>query len=505
MCSVTRRLPRYVFAFLFIICLVGCGGNGETGDITPPPDAKDSGCSSSIFPVVPGDGPVIYVAQCEGDGVGTKTDPFTSLAAAVLAAPDGAAIAVAEGTYDAAVVVSKSLTIRGVGPEETLLVASGESAAIYVSQAEAVTLEGFGIIGDSVFGLAISNSQDVAVHNVAVSGVGGDGAGAGLIVKLSNKVVIGKPQVGTDIDGAVGCLVKDTTSLGIHIDRSDVHIEGNRIEGAKLGGIGVIDSGGNGDIVTIRANEIVGNSGYGVAVFGGEVMVDGNQISTVAGDDDDEDAHCISVSGTEVGPAIVQVLGNSIQGCSGAGVLLDGVASSNVDDNTIEQSTLGGIVLQLDADASVSGNTIIEPGVAGLSLWSGSSAQIIGNSISLVSTVGIFDYATQETVPHAFGILVDGDHPKGKIYLAGNLVTSCEMAGILIHDNGPEEVLFGEGNHVAGNADCGIALESGAEAIAEAQDLESLISFSSPDDGLEGNGPTGSENVVIDTSYIPVS
>ena len=114
----------------------------------------------------------------------------------------------------------------------------------------------------------------------------------------------------------------------------------------------------------------------------------------------------------------------------------------------------------------------------------------------------MFDFQIPGIIPWAFGIAVVGARPDGAVLLEGNQVSEAAFAGVLVSQSTHEHVAFGEGNVVAGNLEAGIALQDGAQTLAAAHDLETLVSFSSPEQGLEGNGPTGNENVVIGTSYL---
>ncbi len=103
----------------------------------------DTACSAS-FPSAPSD--AFFVdASATAAGVGTRESPFQAVGEAIDAAPAGATIAIAPGTYAEQLTISRSVTLIGACAERAILSAtSGES--VHVTAGD-VTVRGLAITG----------------------------------------------------------------------------------------------------------------------------------------------------------------------------------------------------------------------------------------------------------------------------------------------------------------------------------------------------------------------
>jgi hypothetical protein len=99
-----------------------------------------------------------------------KTGCFSSISAAVAAARPGAIISVAPGTYKEDVVITKSLTLIGSGPNNTIINATSLSNAIYIDGLDNpglsnVFVSGFTVENANFEGLLVTNASSIIVNN----------------------------------------------------------------------------------------------------------------------------------------------------------------------------------------------------------------------------------------------------------------------------------------------------------------------------------------------------
>ena len=89
--------------------------------------------------------------------------PYKTINAAVSAASSGDTINVAAGTYSEYVVINKSVSLIGAGPHLTIIDATGEPNAIYVSQASGVVVTGFSLENAEYEGILARDSSFVTL------------------------------------------------------------------------------------------------------------------------------------------------------------------------------------------------------------------------------------------------------------------------------------------------------------------------------------------------------
>jgi len=181
-------------------------------------------CGVGKWGDIPVDGTTVYVDAAYGGGSsdGTESQPYTSLVDAVAAAPVGALIAIAEGTYVGDVVLTKTLRLWGVCPERVVVVGTGGIAAVDLrTGAGESEIRGLSITGTGAAGVAITGSEDVVVSHIWVR----DGTGRGIAtqndlgsasVTLTDSLFEGNTATGVLFVGADGVVervvVRDTQS-----------------------------------------------------------------------------------------------------------------------------------------------------------------------------------------------------------------------------------------------------------------------------------------------------
>jgi parallel beta-helix repeat protein len=228
-----------------------------------------------------------------------------SIQAAIDAAEEGAVICLAEGTWEGSLVIEKSLTLRGLGPEKSAIkgVKGGEPVILISSNTEIeVTVEGLiiaeakgwcakwplrcpnglslgGKVKATISGNTISgNWQDgISILDSAQASISGNtisGNVYGILMTYSAQATIeGNTISGNKEDGilmaysAQATIEGNTISgnvYGIYMwDSAQATIEGNTISGNKEDGIYMRGSAQ----ATIEGNKITENNGYGVALF----------------------------------------------------------------------------------------------------------------------------------------------------------------------------------------------------------------------------------------------
>ena len=156
----------------------------------PPFPLAEGICPEGPFPPEPADVTgVVYVdpaSLCEAD-CGTIEAPYQTIQAAVDAAPDGAALLLAAGTYEAGAVVDRPLRLVGLCSGQTIISSLVElppesgapvaGAALAVNGAKDVVVESLGVSSEGA-GVAVWGGASVALEGVEVKNV----VGAGLLV-----------------------------------------------------------------------------------------------------------------------------------------------------------------------------------------------------------------------------------------------------------------------------------------------------------------------------------
>jgi parallel beta-helix repeat protein len=232
--------------------------------------------------------------------------PGESIQAAIDAAEEGAVICLAEGTWEENLVIGKGLTLRGLGPEKSVIkgVKEGEPVILITSDAEIeVTVEGL-IIAEAkgercaaallrcLNGLSLGGKVKATISGNTISGNKYDGISmwASAQATISGNTISGnwvgismRDSAQTAIEGNIISRNGD----GIYmLDSAQANISGNTISGNEKSGIFMSESAQ----ATIEGNKITKNNSYGVGlyqrpcydtllVFGGAVRGRVNEIS----------------------------------------------------------------------------------------------------------------------------------------------------------------------------------------------------------------------------------
>ncbi len=281
-----------------------------------------------------------------------------SIQAAINAAPAGAVIEVAEGTFTETLVISKSLTLKGAGPGKTILDGRLGVAArrptIRVNNTEKVTITGF-TIQDGRRNIEVDNAKEVlVVNNHILRGVRQN--------VLYNNKASGEIRENEILDAR---LEEPGLGRGINVVSSEVKIIKNKI--ARSAAFGIILFAAKGEIrenvlednviSSIVVNHIEGDPSH--------VEIVGNTITGTK-----PDAQGRFGRGIEVILSRAVIANNTISKNAQFGIISFGAGGSEgeppmeIRENTIAENGLWGVVLIFESDfgipskAVLTGNTI---------------------------------------------------------------------------------------------------------------------------------------------------
>ncbi|MGK3993358.1 right-handed parallel beta-helix repeat-containing protein [Sorangium sp. So ce1024] len=423
------------------------------------------------------------------DGDGSEARPVTTLAAALELAADGGTIALAEGTYDEPLVVTRPLAIvgacpsrvriRGVTPlihppaivavlgagEVTLrgVEIGGDGAGVVATGGSAVALERVHVNGAAHVGVLADRGARISVAQSWIEGTrpgsAGDGAGAlasaGGALSLKESAVTGNHGAGVAAHQAgstaavIGSLVEGTLSTELQRDGQGIVVR----DGAEA---------------SIEASAVVGNRLAGIFT-----MTGGS--ATVAG---------VLVAGTIPGLHDVS-FGVGVYASEGSRVAVD--ASAMVGNAEAGVAVIGEGAAATMARSLVQGTVAAEPesrlGGFGVVVARGAAMRLRDSAIFRNRATGVH-VSDQLAELIAEGNLIEGTFAEGRwgdgagmivaegrVTLASNAVRANEGTGLLIGYHGSEATVTGnlvEG-HVAPDRGApvgrGIVVYRGANAV----------------------------------------
>lgn len=402
-------------------------------------------CGGSQTPSAIAEQHVIYL---KADGSGD----YLTVQEAVEAAPEGATILFAAGTYSLTepLLITKPLRLIGEGMQTTLVVSSVGECVVQVSVAGALTVTdlGFRYQGEGPADVVVAEATLLEVTRCSFSGAQ---------QAPPRRSWAGLRIVGSTTGLVRECVASGNTGEGMTVEgNAQVTLESN-ICSDNTGGSGMAYLGtatgvsrknncsGNGQAGIIVAdsaqplvieNTCVGNGWAGIAVIEAAVpTVEGNVCSenVLAG----IAYFCFAKAGG-------LAKGNLCEG-NGVGIVVSGTAQPTLERNICSRNSLDGIRVADEGQPTIVDNTCSENGENGV-VFVGSSGGIArGNRCRANGTNGI--YVGGETQPA----------------LEGNTCSENEADGINV-SGGARPLLVG--NACLGNKDDGIGYEEAAGGIA---------------------------------------
>lgn len=429
---------------------------------------------------------VFAVAQTTRNVPGT----YATIQAAVNAAVDGDIIAIAAGTYNESVSVTKGLTFDGAGAGSTIIDPSSGSGFQVNAAGKDVTFSDLTVTGATDEGINVAAAANLTISNVTSSnnGSGSDGSGVNVVnvtgsTSISNLTASGNKRHGLSIgssdvavsggtfngNGVAGDLA---TGSGILVKSesgalSNVSIDGVTANGNTSAGINVYATGtgtvsnvdiGQTTIVNLTdngSNVAPGPGGAAVLIYG---AVDGTTITANATSTGavTKDAGLVVVGTDEFGansPTNTVVLNSNITGYTGSNHLAgtmyvtDGTSTrigvNNVDavtNNMINGVTTGFAVedaLQHKVDNATLG-LFRGPGTELYVTPSSGSIQRaidIANNPYTVTQINIQDGTYAENVTVNKAVVLNGQGANTKIQpSSGNGIADVTVAGVTLQN-----------------------------------------------------------------------
>jgi hypothetical protein len=419
-------------------------GDGGTGTDAPRPDGP-AGCTPGPFPQAPpGFAPALHVdPRCGAadDADGSPERPYATIAAALAAAPEGAAVLVAPGDFDETIDVTHAV-IAIVGRAETptavpqtVLRPTQQRSAVMTlgpggSPPERVWLEGLRIVAPYEAGVVVRGGT-VVLRGVHVEGArrvrvaAGDGTyedryGHGVVASAGAAVEIRD------------CAVRDAAGVGVLLDDATGSVSGCTVERNAAGGVRLQRCVGA--PVRIEDNTLRANGETGIAVLGSRAEVRGNTVAaTTAGAAGayGDGILVAALPGMAGGAAIesaAAVEDNTVDGGARVGVLIAGGARATVERNTVTANGRAGIWLQTGdaagAELRVVANTVEANVLVGIALTGGARALVEDNDVGGTLAGWTFTGPGAEEVAYGIGVF-------GRAFatVSGNRLTPLGAAG----------------------------------------------------------------------------
>jgi len=404
----------------------------------------------------------------------SPTGPFTSIQAAVSAAPSGATIDVAPGSYSGTVVVNKPLILLGA------------QAGVNPTTAGART--------NPALESTLNGTFQVEASNVTINGF---------------TVQNGKTATGvTDAAGDSNTVLEDNiiqyTKLGVSfVGDTGASISTNLIETSATDGIDLGDASGT----TISYNLIEANGNFtavGQSSQGQGISLSGVTSSSVV----DNQVLNNHTDGIEVvlHSSSVYIAGNTVTGQNGMGIAASNSSYLNIHGNTVDSNGAGGIFLSQSQNNWIQYNTVDGNGAQGINLSQTSPDSVDWNTVEHNFGDGIDDGDDGGTLSshNEFSyntIEYNGFLPNGTVNQSQGMLLSGATYAVVYdnnvshnHTDGIEVVLYSTGvlvsdNTVASNGGDGIAVSDSNTGTVE----YNSVSYS----GADGIHFIGVTNVTV--------
>jgi len=429
-------------------------------------------CGTGRWGTIPVDAATVYVdaAYAGASSDGSEQQPYTTISSAVAAASPGALIAVAAGSYEEDVSITKPVRLWGVCPDLVQIVGQGNAVGplLILSGASGTEVVGLAATTDaSPLTVGVSGAEDVILERLWIH----DASGRGVNVE---------DALGPTSLTLRHTLVEKNRELGLFVATSAVALDGTVIrdtlpaQGSFNGGVGMSVQGnpatGDPATVMVSASLIERNQDAGVLVAGSSATIEGTVVRDTLPRQSDQgsgrgiNAQPNPATGT---PAIVTVSTSRVERNHEVGVYVSGstatIEGTVVRDTLPQQSDLSsgrGINVQADPDTAapstvtlatslfernhdlgvyVSGSAATIGGVVARDTLPRQSDQTRGRGIGVQADL----FTAAPATATISASLVERNHDVG-IIVAGAAAT---IEGTVVRDTMPRvsDALFGDG------------------------------------------------------------
>lgn len=382
-----------------VVLVPACSSSSADGEGT---------CSPGAYPPAPsGATNVVHVSSACTGGDGSATAPYGSLTAGLAAAPEGAVLLVAPGTYKENVVIRKPVTIVGTTDASKaelagIILQAPAPYALVANGAGAVVVRGVRVAGATGVGIWATGATTLDVEGCAVEDTkaSADAAGGfgvygsdGATLNLRTSTVTGSTSIGAYLSGARGIILQ------------------NQVRKNGAGGVRVEDGTAE---IRIEGNDVSGNVDTGISVFSSRAIILQNQArDTTLGKNAGDGILIGKTLGSSVA-ADVQIEKNEVTGNARVGILVDTGSGGIILQNNASQNGVNtakefgaGIWLQgATVDFTVEGNTMDGNRFLGLGLTGGAHGIILQNVVRDTAPASFRDPSTLQTITSADGIAV---------------------------------------------------------------------------------------------------
>ncbi len=407
--------------------------------------------------------PLTVLAQPPAEGIADQVSvpsDASTLQEALNRVKAGGTITLSGGSYTEQVQIYKSVTIRGEGPEFTVLQAPGSDwTGVTVSTDQVqVTLEGLRVTGARRgVHVATGPAGQVTLRNVKIDGNGNAGStNVGIYVEDDSTLTLDQVNISE---------TKENHGLST-MQQAKVTLQNSTI--AKNGAIGIA---ANGQTITIENSTIIGNTNQGISLQANiKAMIRKNTVAE---------------NGTFQGVglfnnATATIEENTITRNGGTGIFMRQSAQATIVNNRITENrpdargNLGpGIVLRENAQATIRKNTVADNSEIGVYVSDNARATVEDNDITGNRVVGfvlgrfaeatIINNRINRTRPNAQGqfgrgMTIEGD---SKATIRENQIVGNAERGIRLLDRAKSTII---GNTIRENAAQGILLGSSDRA-----------------------------------------
>ncbi|WP_437594579.1 right-handed parallel beta-helix repeat-containing protein [Sorangium sp. So ce1000] len=280
--------------------------------------APEAGCVPVDGPAGCGLGPWGSIARAPGnvyvdpsyagaDGDGSEERPVTTIEAALGRVADGGTIALAEGTYDEPIVITKPLAIAG-------------------RCASRVRIRGVSALVRPPAIVAVLDAGEVTLRGIEI---GGDGAG--VVATGASAVTLERVRIKDALHAGV------QSSDGARLSATQSWIEGTRFGDAGTGIGAFADAGG---AVVVKESAVTGNRAAGVAALGAgsTAAVVGSLVEGTQSSEHYPDGQGIAVQdGADASIESTAVVGNQL-----SGIFVAASASATLSGVLVEGTIPGG-------------------------------------------------------------------------------------------------------------------------------------------------------------------